>query len=345
MDPEVRDRLLALGASEEEIDRAGREGWLPVLAVEHLLFPTAGRFSTEEIDQLSGVDPELTDRMWRALGFPDSLPDSRDFNDADLGALKRALDQYSGDNIDVLVQHTRVVSAAMARVAESWTDLLVRRLMPLDLDAEETTSLLLDTLDFDEYLELYGHVLRRQILAAVRRRFRTAGEHEDAVPLTVGFVDLVAFTSLALQIGPSELAALVGRFEALAFDTVADHGGRVVKTIGDEVMFVNERVEAAAETALTLAETHARAEDLPDVRVGLACGDLLPFEGDYYGPTVNLASRVVSVARRGTIVVADDAGDALTSDPRFELVEIPARRLKDIGPVRLWALRRGSSKT
>jgi adenylate cyclase len=93
--------------------------------------------------------------------------------------------------------------------------------------------------------------------------------------------------------------------------------------------------------ALTLAETHAADERLPDVRAGLATGEVVPFEGDYYGPVVNLASRVVSVARRGTIVVADEVRTALEGRDEFRCVEIRRRRLKDVGPVRLWVLRRG----
>jgi len=341
MDPLVRDRLLELGASEEEIEAADAEDRVPVLVVERLLFPGSDRYRADEVSARAGVPYEVADRMWRALGFPDAPPEAREFVDADVVALKTVVDLASevGD-IDTLVQQSRVVSAAMARIAESLTDLLGS--IAVGLDSYDDRSLaLLQHWDAERSLALYDYVLRRQIVAAMRRRFLWTHLDTTVTPLTVGFVDLVGFTSLSLQIGPSDLAALVGRFEELAFDTVADHDGRVVKTIGDEIMFVTNTAAAGADVALTLAEAHAADDTLPDVRAGLAVGELIPFEGDYYGPTVNLASRVVSVARRGTVVVDDSVRIDLKPHDEFRCVEIGSRTLKDVGRVRLWALRRG----
>ncbi|HUF84976.1 MAG TPA: adenylate/guanylate cyclase domain-containing protein [Acidimicrobiia bacterium] len=341
MDTEVRDRLLQLGATADEIEAADAEGRVPVLVVERMLFPGEARYRADDIAALAGVEYEFADRLWRAMGFPDSPPESREFVDADVAALKSAVDLVAdlGD-VDALVQQSRVVSLATARIAESLTDVLSTIAGELTAD-EEAALALLQRWDAERALGLYDYVLRRQIVAAVRRRFRWTGLGAETAPLTVGFVDLVGFTSLSLQIGAKDLSALVARFEALAFDTIATHGARLVKTIGDEVMFVSDDAGAAAEIALTLAETHADDDTLPDVRAGLARGEVTLFEGDYFGSVVNLASRVVSVARRGTIVVDDSVREPLRDDTRFRLVEIGTRRLKDVGPVRLWVLRRG----
>ena len=344
VDPHVRERLWALGVEDDEIDRAAREGWLLVLVVERMLLP-GPRYSGDDVDAMADTQPDLTDRLWRAMGFPNTRG-AREFTDADVAALALVVRRAGlfGD-IDSIVQQSRVAQAAMARVAESWTDVLQRQLESFELSPDAAARVVLDELNLDEVLGLYEYVLRRQIVAAVRRRFRFAGEHEEEIPLTVGFVDLVGFTSLSLQVSSNQVAEIVARFEEISFDAVAASSGRVVKTIGDEVMFVADRPGDAAEIALTIAETHAADEGLPDVRAGLACGDVMPFEGDYYGPTVNLASRVVSVARRGTIVVSDEVRATLRDDDRFALVEIRRRTLKDIGPVRLWALRRGARRS
>ena len=122
----------------------------------------------------------------------------------------------------------------------------------------------------------------------------------------VGFADLVGFTALSQQVDEHVLAAVVDRFESIAYDTVVKLGGRVVKMIGDEVMFVVDDVRPAVEIALTLAEAYSRDEELSEVRVGLACGPTLEREADYYGPTVNLASRIVNIAFPGSVVTSDD---------------------------------------
>ena len=133
---------------------------------------------------------------------------------------------------------------------------------------------------------------------------------------------------------------MVGRFETLAYDTVASHGGRIVKMIGDAVMFVTDEPAAGAEIGLTLAEVYSADETVSDVRVGLAHGTVLGLEGDYFGPTVNLASRIVNIAYVGAVVVSSEIQQHLTDDERFVLRPVRPRRLKGIGIVPLWILRR-----
>ena len=106
--------------------------------------------------------------------------------------------------------------------------------------------------------------------------------------LAVGFADMVGFTLLSQHLGEDELAAVVRRFEEISHDIVTGLGGRVVKMIGDEAMFVVDSVVAAARIGLGLAEAYADDELLSDVRVGLAVGPVLVHDGDYFGPTVNL---------------------------------------------------------
>src|SRR5690606_31615929 len=117
----------------------------------------------------------------------------------------------------------------------------------------------------------------------------------------VGFADLVGFTAQTQQLDTTALASVVGRFEAIAYDVVPARGGRVVKTIGDEVMFVHDDDVEGCRTALELARRYRDEEALSDVRVGLASGPVLERDGDVFGHTVNLASRIVSVAFPGSV--------------------------------------------
>jgi adenylate cyclase len=166
---------------------------------------------------------------------------------------------------------------------------------------------------------------------------RTDGD--AGLSLTVGFADMVGFTALSQQLEERELARVVERFETLAYDAVAGHGGRIVKMIGDEVMFVTDEPAAAAEIGLALAEVYGKDETVSDVRVGLAHGPVLGLEGDYFGPTVNLASRIVNIAYVGSVVVSSEIHARLADDERFVLKAVRPRRLKGIGLTPLWVVR------
>ena len=144
-----------------------------------------------------------------------------------------------------------------------------------------------------------------------------AGSDSGALPvLAVGFADMVGFTTLSQQLSEEELAAVVARFEEVAHDTVTAGGGRVVKMIGDEAMFVTESALDAARIGLALAEAYADDELLSDVRVALAVGPVLVQDGDFYGPVVNLASRVVNMAAPGAVIVSDEFQAAVPSGAR-----------------------------
>jgi adenylate cyclase len=232
----------------------------------------------------------------------------------------------------------------MARVASALTDAVSARAEqavaeggPADAAigplATAGTQLLVD---FPKILE---QVWRRHLQAAARRRLlRTEGD--DAAGVVVGFADLVGFTALAQQVSDQELAEVVDQFERLAYDVVVAGGGRVLKMIGDEVMFLVEDPVAAAEIALGLADASRDAADLSDVRVGLALGPVLEREGDAYGPTVNLASRITAIAYPGAVVVSSELRSVLEGDDAYSFRFMRPRFLKGIGRVGLAVLRR-----
>ncbi|GDY76620.1 hypothetical protein SAV31267_061050 [Streptomyces avermitilis] len=114
--------------------------------------------------------------------------------------------------------------------------------------------------------------------------------------LAVGFADLVGFTRLTRRMEEEELGELVEAFETTAADLVAAHGGRLIKTLGDEVLYAADDAGVAAEIALRLIETMANDETMPELRVGIAFGTVTTRMGDVFGTTVNLASRLTSIA-------------------------------------------------
>jgi adenylate cyclase len=188
--------------------------------------------------------------------------------------------------------------------------------------------------------------MRLQLRAALWRKYAGSGPDEaDEQQLTVGFVDLVGYTALSQELEEEELSGLVSRFEEIAYDTVAEHAARVVKMIGDEVMFVSEDPAAAAHIALRLSERSAVDEVLPEARAGLACGPVVAHEGDYYGPVVNLASRVVELARPGSVLTSEYVHAALADDPSFGFRRLRSRKIRDIGRVEVWLLESAREET
>jgi len=358
----VRAFLRAHGTPEEEIAEAEADDVLDLLVADRLLLPAARRYTQAEVSALTGMDPELSRRFWRALGFPDAGPEERMFTDLDVEALEtlRSIIDLGVADVDTSLQFARVIGSSMARIAEAEASPAVRGMAmglgPGPGDSVEAA---------DRFAQVAEHTLpalarllefawRRHVQAAVRRSMLLRSRsHDGALPvLAVGFADMVGFTTLSQQLSEEELAAVVARFEEVAYETVTAGGGRVVKMIGDEAMFVADSAIDAARIGLALAEAYADDELLSDVRVALAIGPVLIQDGDYYGPVVNLASRVVNMAAPGAVVVTDEfhaAVEAATAaEPggetpgveEFQFGMLRPRRVKDLGRIQLWVLHR-----
>jgi adenylate cyclase len=350
MNRKLRSFLKRRGASPEEIARAEREGRLLLLAFDYQLLPGPPRYTFEEACRRADFDKETARRLWRALGFPEPPPDERLFRDEDVEAMvlmRRQIESTIvpvGDNYEDLVQIVRVVAGSLAKIAEVESDALasaVRERRQAGIPEDEIAAEVIDALDWSRLSRLIDYALRLQLRATTRRKLTASNPSATgAEDLAVGFVDLVGYTALSQELEPAELAALVTRFEELAYDTVEEYAGRVVKTIGDEVMFVDPDISNAAHIALRLTERSAVDELLPDARAGLAAGSVVSQEGDYYGPVVNLASRLVELARPGTVLVSSEVRDALADDPAFVWRRLRSRRIRDIGRVEVWALER-----
>jgi adenylate cyclase len=346
MNRKLRSFLRRRGASQEEIDRAEHQGRLVLLTFDHQVMPGRPRYTFAEACRRADFDVDTAKRLWRALGFPDPPPDARAFRDEDVEAIVMLRRQIQstivpvGEAHEELVQNVRVVGGALAKIAEVQTDSLANAIRhAAGLTDEEIATQISASLDWSRLSWLIDYALRLQLRASARRKLTVSDpDAVGAEELAVGFVDLVGYTALSQELEAEQLAALVTRFEELAYDTVVEHAGRVVKTIGDEVMFVAADIASAARIALRLTERSAVDELLPEARAGLAAGTLLAQEGDYYGPVVNLASRLVGLARPGSVLASGEVHDALADDPAFVWHRLRSRRIRDIGRVEVWAL-------
>jgi adenylate cyclase len=331
--------LQARGVSEADIEHAATQGRLHLLVLEQMAMPGSPVYTQQEIADLSGMSLSDLLRFWRALGFPDVGLEERVFTEHDLDVLNSVTGSIAMGftNLDVAVQMTRVYGSSMARVA----------------DAEVQTRASVDPADSARLADLFAltgggpltgvptileHVWRRHFQAALRRHTMTDTDVDRT--MAIGFCDLVGFTAMSQQMSEELLASVVNRFEELAYDTVAAGGGRVVKMIGDEVMFVVDSPSVGAHIGLALSDAYSDEEQLSDVRVGIAFGRVLGREGDYFGPVVNLASRIVNIAFPGTVIVASEIAEAIADDEELEVRPLRARWLKDIGRVPLFTVSR-----
>jgi adenylate cyclase len=349
----LRAFLRKHGASAADIEAAERDGNLALLALDRRLMPGEAQYDFVEVSRRADVPMESAARLWRALGFPDPPTGERRFTDAEVDALSTLRDWYRAElfpadrTLDGLIEQVRVVAAAQTRIAEVQSDQVADALRDAranGLTDEQLAGLIPEAVDWERIAALLDYVMRLQLRAALWRKLAGIGSDGEGVAANgdspaVGFVDLVGYTALSQELDHEELSRLVGRFDALAYDTVAEHGGRVVKTIGDEVMFVTSEPVTAACIALRLTERSSVDELLPEARAGLACGPLVTHEGDYYGPVVNLASRLVEMAKAGTVLVSDELRTALEGTTGLEFRRLRSRKIRDIGRVELHVLR------
>ncbi len=320
--------------------------------VSHALVETiigSPKLTAAEVAREAGTSIDDAHQFWRALGFSRTPDDMRAFTrrDAEMLRSSRAILERDDADVEVLLQISRATGQAFARMTAV-------QIVPIaqDILSAMRARELSDTEAVDEVVgasdalltlvePFISYAWRRHLVAAVLQLAASGAEDvADEHQLTVGFADLVGFTAVSQELGNRDIARRVARFERLAYEQVSGHGGKVIKMIGDEVMFTTDTPVAAAEISLALLEACIADEILPEVRIGLATGPALLWEGDVYGPTVNLASRLVNVARRGTILVSEALADRLGEVEKISLHQIPRVNLKGIGRTRPRVLRR-----
>jgi adenylate cyclase len=311
--PDASDRLelieLALdhGATVEEIRAAIAEDRLHAVPAERVIAPGTERLTLDEVITRAGVDPEFARQVWRALGFVEPDADARVCSEADVALLTFYELASAAFGRDPSLALARTAGASMARLADgaitnarSVLEAPLRSEGGSNVDIARTFVAVAEQVIPPVY-PMLETVHRRHLLAAGRRYSAwgvapTAQHTSDAV---VGFADVVGYTSLTQRITANELERLVVGFEERALAATARPGARLVKTIGDEVMFVAGAAGDAVDIARTLIADHT----LPSLRIGLAAGEIVTRDGDLFGPVVNLAARLVASAAPEQIVV------------------------------------------
>jgi adenylate cyclase len=314
-------------------------------AIERLLLDGPRRYTRLQVAELSGMPPERTQRLWRALGFPDAADDDPAFTDADIKALdvlSTLIDSgFVGPETEASI--ARAMGQALSRLADWQTDMLADALTrdagsdaARGATAEEAVAAARALLP--RLREVQDYVWRRHLAANADRLMAAVGPG-DRRELAVGFADLVGYTSRSRGMGGRELGAMIEDFESTAAEVIARHSGRVVKTVGDGVLFTAGTGLAAVEIGLELPEAW-EADDRPPLRTGIAFGPVLTRLGDIYSPVVNLASRLTSLARPSTVLVDRELAQQLRANPAYRVRPLRRVSVRGYDHLQPWLVRR-----
>lgn len=273
--------------------------------VERALLGSTRTLTRRQVAERAGVAIEVAEELWQRLGFPHTADDDLAFNEQDVTALEltRDLMQLGILTPDSQAALVRTWGRSFARLAE-WQVTLLADLALEDPDPQARLGVLMDTV-LPNVERLQAYVWRRHLAASASRLVGASGtDGGPASTLAVCFVDIVGYTGQSKNLTDHELVDWVEYFEDEMSRIVVDLGGRVIKTIGDEVLFVADDLVTATETALLVTERGAHEDDrFPQVRAGIAYGDVVSRLGDVYGPTVNIAARLTSLARPGSVLI------------------------------------------
>jgi adenylate cyclase len=311
---------------------------LSLIAWKHIYGLEDG-MSVEEAALRTGVKQELAERAWRALGLPDRVG----VGEHDLEMLRFFADMSDLLGPEEVVRLARVIGSSLARVAEA----------AASSTRVTLESPFLEQTPYVEFVKLAGPVItdllprlshtmdrifRYHLFRVSDQAWRVTPEGSAmTLDLAVGFADMVGFTERSSELTTGELTELIDRFEGSVTESIAAIGGRAVKFIGDEVMFTFADPYAACAYALQLVDL-AEDDAIPDIRAGISCGDVISRYGDYYGPVVNQASRLVQIAPSGVVLVSAELAKRVGG--AFELEAQPSRSVKGIDePIEHFALR------
>jgi len=309
-------------------------------------------YTARELADATGLSEEATRRFFRALGFPDAGNEVR-YTQGDLDILVTLTRTIEKSDVDLAtaVRLARAVGQNVARMSDWQVAAMASRAEQVEGRAgagssgdertkrDETRRIAEDL--SDALQQVLVHSWRRHLDAALSRVDEDVDSDElaQATKISVGFADLVAFSALSNSLDTNRLGELVEIFEARCADVVAAHEGRMIKTLGDSVLFVAEEADRAMDIACSLIDVIGSDPRLPDVSIGIATGLVVTRLGDVFGPPVNLSARLTALARRNRVLV-DEATVAALTPGGYETRRLTARPVRGFGLLEPVAIRR-----
>jgi hypothetical protein len=307
------------GCTLEELQVAASRGRLFALAGDRRIKPVVGLLSLREAGQRLEADPAHLQRVWRTFGLPDAGIDTPLLTELDVEAFQTYLDVRAFLGEDTALGVARVVGVSLARITEAESSAMRMAMDAVDLarsGSEIETARAFSAVS--QLVPRIGRMLdtmHRQHLEATRVHFERVDVGDRAAfRCGVGFADLSGFTHLAHQLDLADLSMVLSVFEEQATATVHARGGRIVKFLGDAVMWVCADPDELVGCAVDLVRHPRAAMEGFELRAGVAYGLVLAQDGDYFGTPVNLASRLVARAEPGEVLTAGELVDVLGVD-------------------------------
>ncbi|MDR1394014.1 MAG: adenylate/guanylate cyclase domain-containing protein [Bifidobacteriaceae bacterium] len=315
-------------------------------------------YTVAQVQQFAAVSREEIDSFMHSLGLPMPRDGEIAFSVSDISAIIAAheVSEYGVLGEETEAQLLRAVSHTAERLAwwqfESLVDDAAER---YSLDGPAARLVVLDRIaDMAEiFAEQMMYAWRRHLSRIIRRVGLTvsqagpdgAGPSAETLPLqrAVGFADLVGYTAISAKLGTAELDLLVQAFMRSCRDIVSRGGGRVVKELGDGIMFVTDEPLRGAAIALDIADEIGRNQATPPARVGLVWGRVLGRFGDVFGPTVNLASRLTGLAAPSEVLVDSATARSLEGNRALVLTAQPPAAVPGVGSVTPYRLMRSGT--
>jgi adenylate cyclase len=303
------EQLLEQRVSVDDLIAAPRLGGLVLRAFQGVMQP-GERLTLEEIAARAGVFPAEMLRVRRALGFGDPAPGERCFVPGDAEVMLFILGTAELVGPELTMQMARAIGTAMSRIAEAEIA-LARSQVERPMEGAKVASILAR---YGAVLGMFLPAVLRAIdavhrahLVSIARRYTDSAappSEYNVLDLVIGFADLTRSTAMVRELDLAGLDRALATFEDVTTDLIAASGATLVKRLGDGVMFVTPQADLACALARRLVDAFRDNPTAPPARVGLAAGRVAALRGDFYGPAVHLAARIVTVAPPATVLLS-----------------------------------------
>jgi adenylate cyclase len=337
----LRQRLLDAGAFPDEVAAADTPELLFRLAGDMGNRPPGVPMSLREVADAADIPLEVAVSFFHAAGLAVDDVDAPAWYSSDVAWMQasHAAGEIFGE--EAVLALFRRVGGSVAQLAAAASSMFRVNLGEhgdlgdpmMIVERNLGTRPLIDLL-----LDVVAQLYRYHSRLSFREDGVAAGTFAEVRTMAVGFVDLASSTEIGAQLPAADLARAINDFNRAAFDLATRRGARIVKTIGDEVMFVSLDPAAVAHTAVDLVDYFSDHAVFAAARAGVSTGDVLEQDGDCYGPVVNRAARFVAAAPDGAVTVDDATAEALAA--AFTLTELPAVEHRGLGTVRWHRLER-----
>jgi adenylate cyclase len=312
------EELAAENVPLSELRRGTANGTVIFLPADRVIVG-GERYTSMQVAQMSGIELDFLVSVRRAMGLPIPDPDDPVYTEADLEQTRMIhVGRAAGISDEDLLELMRVLGRGLSQAAESLRALPLKLILKPGMSEAELAQQygraagqlypLVNPL-VSNLLSLHlRHATQSEVISAMER---SGGKLPGSRDVAVCFADLVGFTRLGEEVPADELGRLAVRLEALAGDAI-DGPVRLVKTIGDAAMLASPEPEPLLDAALSLIDAaESEGEDFPQLRAGAAMGQALSRAGDWFGRPVNLASRITSVARPGSLLVEGELRESI----------------------------------